>query len=84
MEKIVLYELAELDEEGKRIEYIKWYFKLEKIAKKVKRDVFQTITKKEFTIYDSAEEFYKSNKEDLKIKALNKLTKEEKKVLWLI
>ncbi|MDD4151865.1 MAG: hypothetical protein PHR68_04585 [Candidatus Gracilibacteria bacterium] len=84
MEKLELYELSERDDDGRQKIGIVGMFKDLDVAEKVKDGLFQTINKVELIIYDTYEEYIKERNNKIKIKALCKLTSEEKKVLGLV
>ena len=84
MEKIIVYELSNLDDEARVKIGRVWLFKNLEVAEKVKEDAFQTIDKVELIIYDTYEEFIKEKNNNVKLKALWKLTNEEKRALGLI
>lgn len=84
MEKIIVYELSNLDDEARVKIGRVWFFKNLEVAEKVKEDAFQTIDKVELIIYDTYEEFIQEKNNNVKLKALWKLTNEEKRALGLI
>lgn len=84
MEKIIVYELSNLDDEARVKIGRVWLFKNLEVAEKVKEDAFQTIDKVELIIYDTYEEFIQEKNNNLRLNALWKLTNEEKRALGLI
>ncbi len=84
MEKIIVYELSNLDDEARVKIGRVWLFKNLEVAEKVKEDAFQTIDKVELIIFNTYEEFIQEKNNNVKLKALWKLTNEEKRALGLI
>lgn len=84
MEKFIVYELSNLDNEWRLKTWRVWLFKNLEVAEKVKEDAFQTIDKVELIIFNTYEEFIDEKNNNLRINALWKLTNEEKKALGLI
>ena len=83
MEKIITYELSELDEEWRRIVESIWFFKTQEIAEQVKKNAFQTIDKREIKIYESLEDFNTEKDKEIKKNILKKLSPDEIRVLNL-
>jgi hypothetical protein len=84
MEKIIVYELSNLDDEARVKIGRVWLFKNLEVAEKVKEDAFKTIDKVELIIFNTYEEFIQEKNNNVKLKALWKLTNEEKRALGLI
>ena len=84
MKVVTFYQINKYDGGGRYISSDICFSSMEEADKFVSKRKYDDYVKRQFFIYESAEEYNKSNSKELKEKALAKLTDIEKKALGLL